>query len=238
MSQLFISTRGISSWRERLANPDTQWKRGYSAFETAVSWEFASKRSSGLPASIEKLFQACHYYEPKLLFAIPEHKVDLPGGKAASQSDVWAIVKTNEALVSMSVEAKVNESFGDEILEKWLIAGNTDRSIENRHERWQYIQKYLPEGDYKHVRYQILHRCAASVIEAQRFRFKHAVFIVQSFKSPDKSFRDFKVFCDSLGISSGRDRIAKTHVGDISLSVGWADCEFATSDEIATVVSE
>src|ERR1700674_3439880 len=26
----------------RLANPDRQWKRGYSAFETAVSWEFTA----------------------------------------------------------------------------------------------------------------------------------------------------------------------------------------------------
>jgi hypothetical protein len=42
MSRLFTSTRGLCSWRDRLASPDKQWKRKYSAFETAVSWEAAS----------------------------------------------------------------------------------------------------------------------------------------------------------------------------------------------------
>ncbi len=39
MSRLHIATRGICNWRQRLASPDRQWKRSYSAFETAVSLE-------------------------------------------------------------------------------------------------------------------------------------------------------------------------------------------------------
>lgn len=47
--RLFISTRGPSGWRDRLARPDRHWRREYSAFETAVTWEFfalSSARSS------------------------------------------------------------------------------------------------------------------------------------------------------------------------------------------------
>jgi hypothetical protein len=56
------------------------------------------------------------------MFAVAEHKVDLPGGIAASQCDVWAVVRTKAGMLSL-VEAKAKEKFGDEILEKWLVAG-------------------------------------------------------------------------------------------------------------------
>ena len=85
MNRLNTATRGISSWRERLANPDRQWKRNYSAFETAVSWEFASNSKSGLPEPIDKLFRESDYGEPTLMSAVAEHKVDLPGGSATSR---------------------------------------------------------------------------------------------------------------------------------------------------------
>jgi hypothetical protein len=235
MSRLCISTRGIGSWRARLANPDRQWKRGFSAFETAVSWELACKSISGLPEPVEKLFCEGKYGEPRLMFAVAEHKVDLPGGNAASQSDVWAVVKTSRGMFSLTIEAKAKEAFGDEMLEKWLIAGETKRSIRNREKRWEHVRKYLPKSEsFFPVRYQMLHRCAASVIEAERLGFRHAGFIVQAFKtSPDKSFQDYAAFCRALNIHPKRGKMATTSVGDITLNVGWIDCPLATDKEVA-----
>src|SRR5882724_7396315 len=104
MNRLHIATRGIGSWRERLANPDRQWKRGCSALETAVSWQYASTSSSGLPGPIIELFRNTAIYgEPVLVFAIAEHKVSLPGGIADSQCDVWALLNTTAGGVSLSV---------------------------------------------------------------------------------------------------------------------------------------
>src|SRR4051812_43567084 len=111
MTRTHISTRGIGSWRERLADPDRQWKRCYSAFETAVSWEIASKRKSGIPGPVEKLFAREAFGEPRLIFAVAEHKVDLPGGNAASQCDVWAVLETKAGMLSLTVEAKASEPF-------------------------------------------------------------------------------------------------------------------------------
>jgi hypothetical protein len=234
MSRLFIGTRGICSWRERLASPDRQWKRGFSAFETAVSWEQASRSSSGIPAPLENLLRESKYLDPVLLFAVAEHKVDLPGGTAASQSDVWAVINTAAGMVSMTVEAKARESFGDEILERWLIAGKTQASIDNRKERWDHVRSFLPESDtFLQVRYQMLHRCAASVIEARRLGYQHAAFVVQAFNTPEKSFQDFVVFCRALKIPAARGSLATTSVGGISLSVGWADCPAATDEAVA-----
>jgi hypothetical protein len=71
MSRLHIATRGICNWRERLASPDRQWKREFSAFETAVSWEFAAKRqSSGLPEPIEEILRRDEYADAALIFCL------------------------------------------------------------------------------------------------------------------------------------------------------------------------
>jgi hypothetical protein len=237
MNRLHIATRGVCNWRERLASPDRQWKRGFSAFETAVSWELASSGESGLPAFIDRLFRENNYDKPVLMFAVAEHKVDLPGGNAASQCDVWAIVNTSAGMLSLTVEAKASEACGDEILEKWLVAGETERAIGNRKNRWEwdYVQSHLPNSDsLLQVRYQMLHRCAASVIEAKRLGFQHAAFVVQAFNTPDKSFQDYAVFCQALRIPAVRGSMATTSsVDGISLSVGWADCPLSTDAEIA-----
>lgn len=237
MSRLHIATRGMCNWRDRLASPDRQWKREFSAFETAVSWESAAKRkSSGLPKPIEQLLIANEYGDPALIFAVAEHKVDLPGGPAASQSDVWAVIRTSKGMLSLTVEAKAREAFGDEILERWLVAGESERSIANRKERWYYIQSHLPRSDsLLQVRYQMLHRCAASVIEAKRLGLQHAAFIVQAFHTPDKSFQDYARFCEALKIPAKRGSIATSSVDDISLCIGWADCDLATDEQIASI---
>lgn len=234
MNRLNIETRGIRSWQERLANPDLHWKRTFSAFETAVSWELASNSKSGLPRAIEKLFRDNNYSEPVLIFGVAEHKVDLPGGNAASQCDVWAVVKTSAGMLSLTVEAKAREAFGDDILERWLVAGEAKESLNNRKKRWDYIRSHLPESDsFLQVPYQILHRCAASVIEAKRLRFQHAAFIVQAFNTPAKSFQDYAHFCQALKIPATRGSMAKTSMDGISLSIGWADCPLATDQEVA-----
>ena len=241
MNRLHIATRGICNWRERLASPDRQWKRCFSAFETAVSWELAAKSASGLPEPIAKLFRENNYSDPTLIFGVAEHKVYLPGGNAPSQCDVWAAVKTSAGMLSLTVEAKASEAFGDAILEQWLIAGQTELSISNRKKRWEYVRSHLPKSDsFLQVRYQLLHRCAASVIEARRLGYQHAAFVVQAFDTPAKTFQDYEVFCQALKITAAPGSMATTTVhgisltvDGISLSVGWADCTLATDKEVA-----
>lgn len=233
--RLLTATRGICSWRDRLAKPDTQWKRKFSAFETAISWEFASSTPSGLPDPIQKLFDGNEYKNPTVLLAVAEHKVELDGDGHASQCDVWAVVDTDLGALSLTVEAKARETFGDETLEVWL-AGSSPSSRENRKRRWQHVCANLPpERSYLSVPYQILHRCAAAAIEAKRLKLRHAAFAVQSFNAPDESFQAYATFCRTLGLPPARGRMAMTNVGDISLGVGWAECPFATDQQIAAV---
>ncbi len=236
MSRLHISTRGTCSWRDRLANPDRQWRRLYSALETAVSWENAARGVDGLPGPIAKLLREANYGSPRLLLAVAEHHVELLGGLAASQCDVWGIVKTDVGLLSLSVEAKAREPFGDGTLDQWLVAGGSDRSIQNRRERWEYVREHLPAATYDQVQYQLLHRCAAAVIEARRFGFQHAAFVVQGFNTPDYSFQCFKDFCDAIKLPAARGSMGTTSAAGLTLCVGWADCPLAEDAQLVATV--
>lgn len=240
MSRLCIATRGAGSWRERLANPDGQWKRGCSAFETAASWESSSNSPTGLPEPIAQLFQGTEFAEPVLHLAIAEHKVPLPGGRAESQCDVWALLGTKAGMLSLSVEAKAQEPFGqgNEPLAHWLAGDGSKRSRENRQERWDHVKRHLPEpvaSEYSDVAYQLLHRCAAAVIEARRFGLQNAAFVVQAFGSPPESFEEFARLCQEVGVKAQRGQMNMTAVGDVRLGIGWADCPFATDADIASV---
>ena len=135
--------------------------------------------------------------------AAVEHAVALKGKGQASHCDIWAIVRIAGGLLSLTVEAKAEEPFGDDSLEGWLANGTMEDPTLNRQKRWDHIRENLPErpkGSYDPIRYQLLHRCAAAVIEAKRWDFKHAAFIVQAFKSPAKSFQDYKDFCAVLNL--------------------------------------
>jgi hypothetical protein len=143
MGRLHIGTRSASDWRDRLGAPERHWKRGFSAMETAVSWECAGRVESGLPEAVEKVFSESEFGIPKLLLAIAEHKVRLDGKGAAAQCDVWALIKTGAGTVSLAVEAKADEPFGagNEALAKWLKSGKSEL---NRHARWAHLKEHLP----------------------------------------------------------------------------------------------
>ena len=240
MNRLCIETRGICNWRDRLAKPDTQWKRKFSAFETAVSWENSSRSPAGLPEPIAELFRGSIFGEATLLLGIAEHKVPLVGGLADSQCDVWALLSTASGHVSLSVEAKANEPFGqgNQSLKDWLAAGESEKSRQNRRDRWEHIVDHLPSAlpdAYSLVPYQLLHRCAAAVIEAKRFSVPNAVFVVQAFQSPDESFEAFSRFCQAVNITAERGQMQMATVEGIRLGIGWVDCLFAVNAEVAAV---
>ena len=223
MSRLHISTRGIGSWRDRLADPVTHWKRGCSAFETAVSWEDAASRASGLPEKVERAFVAGGLVTPTLMFAVAEHQVALRGRGRQSQCDVWALVRTGSGIVSLAVEAKAREPFGRETLSQWLEAGSTSSSKANRRVRWDHIRENLPEEseeDYGPVAYQLLHRCGAAVI-------------VQAFGAESDQYIQFEQFCSCVGITPHSGALDEVRVGEIRLSVGWVDCPLATDPQVA-----
>jgi hypothetical protein len=203
MDRIFIPTRRAEDWKRLLADPEKQWKKGYSARSLACCWQNAK----GFPREIAGIFSGSgvkSFRHVELLAAFPEHKVPIPGGASPSQNDLFALGKdTVGNLVSITIEGKVSESFGP-TLEEWKV-----EESRGKRKRLEYIQELLglPEELPLQIRYQLLHRTASAVIEARRFNATSAVMIVHSFSTEDQWLGDFEVFIALFGKEAAPNRL-------------------------------
>ena len=218
MSRIYIPTSGAHEWQWLVAGPGLQWKHGASAMALADAWEHAA----GWPTEVaDALDTDDQLADLELLLALPEHKVPLPGGRAASQTDLFVLARRSGGdLVAIAVEGKAEEAFGDDTVAEWRAADGSGRE-----RRLAYLLDVLglPDDDrVAPIRYQLLHRTASSVIEAGRFQAKHAVMLVHSFSSTDARFGDFAAFAALYDADAvkGRTVHART-LGDVSLHLGW-----------------
>ena len=217
MTKIYIPSAGPGSWQQFLAEPEKQWRTGYSARSLAYSWEEAD----GFPAEIQAALDASD--TPDLdgihaLLVIPEHKVPLPGGVRASQNDAFVLASNGRGLISMTIEGKVEESF-NETVAKW----GPDSSPGKR-KRFDYLVDLLElKGrDLSQVYYQLIHRTASAIIEAQRFHADTAVMLVHSFSQTHTWFAEFCAFAGHLSVEPELNRVYGCgQRSGIDLYIGW-----------------
>lgn len=223
-NKIYIPTKDADSWKEFLADKDKHWRKGFSAMETALSWE----KAKGIPIEIQKVISANPNFENlELLLALPEYKVNLPGGSTPSQNDILAIIRTEKALSVMTVEGKAKEDFDCTIID-W----KKSRSEKAEIERLGFlIDKIgIKEKEIDTLRYQLFHRLASAVIMAEKFHAKNAIMIIQSFNDNNKEnhFDDFAKFLELYEISSvEKSKLYKlTEINGIEVFAGWvySDC--------------
>ncbi|MFC1977385.1 DUF6946 family protein [Chloroflexota bacterium] len=189
MSKYFIPANAPEDWKQLLADPDKQWKTGYSAKSLAYNWQ----KRGDFPSSVKRVFIDSGIYlfqDIELLLAFPEWKVALPGGRRDSQNDIFVLAKGNNQLVSIMVEGKVRESFG-EIVSEW----KSDKS-KRKQTRLSYLcdMLRLDMEQVNHIRYQLLHRTVSALIEAKRFNAQNALMLVHSFSQENDGFQDYCQF--------------------------------------------
>lgn len=206
-------------WKNLLAEPEKQWRTGYSARTLAHCW----LASDGIPAEITSLLATSQV--PALrrilpLIVIPEHQVPLPPSAGhPSQNDVFVLAKADDgALVSMTVEGKVSESF-DKTVGEWNKPGSAGKQ-----ERLTFLAQKLGIGQVPdQIRYQLLHRTVSAVLEAERFCARYAVMVVQSFSPTDEWFDDYDRFLATFRVQSQVGQLVKLQQpGPITLYAGWA----------------
>jgi len=216
--RIFVPTRSAEDWRPLLAKPDEHWKEGYSAHCLATCWQGAI----GVPPEISSLVLSHPEFSgaaPELIIGLPELQTSLPGGTTASQTDLFAIVACGDELIALGIEGKVAESF-DETLGKWLADASSGKK-----ERLEYLcgllelRPPLPEA----IRYQLLHRAAAAVIEARRFKIKNVALVIHSFSPEHLWFSDFVGWCKLFGQVPERGKLVfLTTLSGTRLYAGWA----------------
>ena len=112
-----------------------------------------------------------------------------------SQTDLLAFVKLVHGTAVIAVEGKVDESF-DDLVSTW----NDHSPGKERRLQALCATLGLRVADVGGIRYQLLHRTASAIYEAQRYRTLRAVMLVHSFSLTDASFHDFQAFAKSMGV--------------------------------------
>ena len=235
MRRIFVPGKGLGDWQALLADPERHWKRGRSAFELAVSWEAVADSNRGLPVKVAALLdQKSTTAGATLLLALPEHKVKVPGQGYPSQSDVWALLKNTNGLISIAIEGKAGESF-DKTVAEWLATSKSYTT--NKHQRLNGLCQILnlPVNATDDLRYQLLHRAASAALRAQDFGAAQAAVVIQSFGDAAVGFSDFHAFALRLGATSVQrgQLVSVRPAGGVNLFLGWLDCPFATDADIA-----
>lgn len=163
----------------------------------------------------------------ELLAAFPENEVSLPGSGFGSHTDLWALLRTPTELISLAVEAKAGEPFG-ETVGVWLAAGKGVNSEANRRSRMEALYKTLGiacnVGALGPLRYQLFHRTASALLEATRCHAQHAMVLVQDFsgKGGNRDFQDFVAFSQVLGAKVSQNCLVEARpVHGKRLWFGW-----------------
>lgn len=222
-----LLTSGPDDWRKLLADPEKQWRSGYSACTLAHCWE----ASDGFPPEVfEALSQTT---EPLLanltsVLAVPEFKVPLPGGSRASQNDLFVLARSSAGTVCIMVEGKVNESFGP-TLDEWRADASAGKD-----ERLDFLLRALcistlPSGE---IRYQLFHRAASAIITAEQYRAVAAIVLVHSFSEQRAGWQDYEAFVRLFGVQAMRDVVQRlTSATGVPLFAVWVtgDRSFLTS---------
>jgi hypothetical protein len=214
VGKFYLPSKGPADWQAHLASPDRHWRTGFSARTLAHCWEGAA----GLPDEIARMFEQVGDV-PELLIALAEHKVPLPGSaRAESQSDIFALVRAGVRMFAVTVEGKVDESFGP-VLSQWL-----ENASPGKLERLKFIADVLGlrlpiPGD---VHYQLLHRTASAVIEAGRFKADAAVMLVHSFSRERTWFDAFQRFVELFRREPEIGKLIEIGSPKVPIFVGWA----------------
>jgi hypothetical protein len=220
MKHIYIPTSSADDWQQFLAEPDRQWRTGFSARATAHAWQDAD----GFPAEFDSLFLSAdeiNLHGAELLLAIPEHKVYFPPMQGhPSQNDVFALAKAADGnLITVAVEAKVSESF-DKVVDDWFA-----KPTVGKEERLEFLRSkvHLVDREIGHIRYQLLHRLVSAILEAERFGAMYAVMVIHSFSQSDEGFDDFAAFTALYDQVSAVDKLVELNLGDgLRVFAGWA----------------
>ncbi len=208
MSLIFLPASKPEDWQPHLGDPQKHWKSGHSAKALAYCWQEAQ----GFPEEVKSVLRVAGkpFSELEPLLILPEHKVSLPGRSTPSQSDIWTLAKSETQLFSITVEGKVSESFGEPV-NRWILEDSNGKQ-----ERLEFLLKTLViRSDFdKTIRYQLLHRTASAVIEAERFLASHAMVIIHSFSPKNEWFDDFKKFVSLFGATPEIDSVVSTKLSN------------------------
>jgi hypothetical protein len=172
--------RSVKDWF-RCAPPKRQWRDSRSAKELAKAW--CGDGAASTPAGFLALLRS-HELTRELVLerGIPEYVTqldDIPG--EGRNNDMVLIAMAGDRRVIVTVEAKADESFGPQVRTYVEAKRETKSRVPKRVDGLlKALFDVVRDGHYD-LRYQLVHACAATLIEARRWEAKLAILVIQEF---------------------------------------------------------
>jgi hypothetical protein len=218
--RLKAGDRVITDWR-RWPHPKRayQWRSGRSAMELARAW-FTS-RTATCPPEVMALCDSHPLTSGTCLVeGRPEHVTALPERGEGRNHDLLVFGRREGRDVVISVEAKVDEPFGEPIGEYWARKRRTSKPT-RAPERIEALLAMVfgsearPDAEpWRGLRYQLLTAVAGTALEAARREADTAVVIIHEFCTADRdtakvarNASDLQAFMTAL-VCTGVDNMA------------------------------
>ncbi|MGI4758796.1 MAG: DUF6946 family protein [Janthinobacterium lividum] len=125
----------------------------------------------------ELLNTATEYVGAQLVDGFFEREVDLGTPGRNSQTDLMVVAGIGRELAMIAVEGKAEESFA-EIVSVWNNSAGKQQRLEHLCNTL-----HIDPAQAGPLRYQLLHRTASALYEAERYRSRHALMVVHSFST-------------------------------------------------------
>jgi hypothetical protein len=185
---------------------DDKWVAGRSAYELAHCWQ----PNGGLPAPIASALDASGHEALRGLsidHCMVEKPVFLDSRVAPSMTDLMAYGRNAKGdPVVVAVEGKADEPFGSRV-RAWVRGDEKDPATtaaprKTRLRRLEFLSRHLgtdipPDSP---LRYQLLHRTASAVLEAQLHGAAAALVLIHAFGPESRDNRaDFSQFLSEMG---------------------------------------
>jgi len=125
----------------------------------------------------------------------------------------------NGELLPIMVEGKVSETFGEKV-ERW----KGENPSEGKRKRLKHLLELLNllEEDTLNIRYQLLHRTASAIKEAQEMNTANALILVHSFSPESKWFVDYAEFVRLFNLLPEKDAvIGPVVINRVNLYFAW-----------------
>jgi hypothetical protein len=159
----------------------------------------------------------------ELIYGAPEHETSLPEKGEGRNHDLWLVGKTQRESVTICVEAKADEPFGNETVAEYRTAalqrrerGESTRAPERIDALLDMVGK--EKSNWGAVRYQLLTAVCGTVLQAKEDSSDLAVFVVHEFHTDktraeniQRNREDLETFLTVLGIASPGNTGVSSH---------------------------
>jgi hypothetical protein len=171
------------------------WKMGRSAMLLADHWINTNGNDV-----IHTLSQNSNFSNTIIDICSPEYETRIDTYGAGRTHDLLAIGRNDQDSVLISIEAKVDESFGNETIGNYYgksvlkrLAGINTKVPERIENLIAAIFKDPDQPFILELQYQLLHAIAGTLAEAKIRKINKAIFLVHTFRTTDINDKKYEV---------------------------------------------